>query len=149
MQRLEYDITIAAPRRLVWQLMTAPDSYRLWTAPFAEGSYYEGSWDEGSAIHFLSPAGGGMVARIAEHQPAEWISIQHLGMIENGVEDTTSDSVKAWAPAFENYRFTDVHGGTALHVACDTADEWKDHMERTWPLALAKLKEICEAPDNG
>lgn len=28
-------------------------------------------------------------------------------MIESGVEDTTSEKVRAWAPAYENYRFSD------------------------------------------
>jgi hypothetical protein len=34
-----------------------------------------------------------MVAVIAEHRPQEFLSIEHLGEIRNGVEDTASEAV--------------------------------------------------------
>ena len=81
--------------------MLEQDGYRAWTSAFCEGSYYLGSWDEGARIEFLAPSGCGIVAVIAENQPTEFVSIRHLGVIENVVEDTTSDTVRAWAPAYE------------------------------------------------
>ncbi len=82
--------------------MLADATYREWTGAFHEGSYYEGSWDEGSRIRFLAEDEGklsGMSSRIAANQPYEYISIEHIGEVIDGQEDTTSDSAKQWAGA--------------------------------------------------
>jgi len=103
---------------------------------------------KGARIRFLSPEGGGMVAQIAANRLHEFISIRHLGIIQDGVEDTDSAAVKAWGPAFENYRFRDVDGATEVSVECDTSPEFEDYLRDAWPKALAALRELCEAgPD--
>jgi hypothetical protein len=127
-------------------------SYRAWTAPFiegieAEGSDYIGDWNEGSKILFVSSGKQGtmgMVARIKESRPFDFISIEHVGIVKNGVEDTTSDEVKRWTPAFENYTFTEKDGGTEVSVDIDVADEFKTMFQEKWPKALQKLKELAE-----
>lgn len=145
MKTLTFETTIQAPRPVVWAAMLGAESYKAWTAPFCEGSHYVGSWDEGAKILFLGPSGDGMVAVIAENRPHEFVSIRHLGMIEKGVEDTTSEKVRAWTPAYENYRFTDVPGGGCkVTVTLDTAADYEDFMLDTFPKALARLQELCE-----
>ncbi len=144
-KRMQFSALIDAPPALVVEVMTAPDTYREWTSEFMEGSCYEGSWDEGERIRFLTPAGDGMVAEIAEHRPNEFISVRHLGVVENGVEDTASDAVRAWAPAYENYSFEAVGDGTRIVVDQDMTAEYEDYMRKTWPKALARLKALCEA----
>ena len=145
MKRIEFSTTIQAPVAVVWRQMLEPEGYRHWTSAFAEGSYFDGAWDQGSKIRFLSPSGDGIVAEIAENRPHEFISIRHLGSIAGGVEDTTSEAVRAWAPAYENYTFTRVPGGTKLDVALDLPAEWAEHMAEAWPKALARLKASSEA----
>ena len=146
--KLEFSVRIQATRPHVWRVMLDDPTYRVWTRPFCAGSYYEGSWDEGARIRFLSPEGGGMVAQIAANRLHEFISIRHLGIIQDGVEDTDSAAVKAWGPAFENYRFRDVDGATEVSVECDTSPEFEDYLRDAWPKALAALRELCEAgPD--
>lgn len=144
MPTLHFDIHIAAPREHVWRTTLYSPTYERWTATFSEGSRYEGSWEAGTPIRFLGPDGGGMVAAIAEHRPAEFVSICHLGMIQNGVEDTTSEAVRAWAPCFENYTFLDEAGGTRLRVDCDVFGTYEDWMREIWPKALLALKTVCE-----
>ena len=144
MKTLTFETTIHAVRPQVWATMLGPEGYKAWTAAFCEGSYYRGSWEQGAKIQFLAPSGDGMTPVIAENKPHEFVSIRHLGMIEHGVEDTTSDKVRAWAPAYENYRFADVPGGCRVTVSLDTAAEWEQYMLDTYPKALALLKELCE-----
>ena len=145
MQKLDFEIAIAAPRARVWDTMIAPDTYRQWTSAFAEGSDFAGSWDEGAEIRFIGPNGDGMFSEIAENRRHEVISIRHLGMIENGVVDTTSEKVRAWAPAYETYRFADDDaGGCRLSVSVDMADEYAQYMRDAFPKALALLKGLCE-----
>ena len=62
----------------------------------------------------------------------------------DGVEDTTSDRVKVWAGALENYTFKDKNGKTELIVDMDINDEYKEMFEGMWPKALQKLKSLCE-----
>ncbi len=150
MQTLHTEIFIQAPRDKVWDVMLGDATYREWTNAFHPGSYYVGDWSEGSKMLFLGPdaeAGkeGGMVSRIKENRRPEFISIEHIGMVKDGVEDTTGEEVKKWVPAFENYTFTEQDGGTLLAVDMQAeASEYKEMFEQMWPKALQALKEIAE-----
>ena len=145
MKTLTFETTIRAPRARVWDTMLGPETYKAWTAAFCEGSHYVGSWEQGAKILFLAPSGDGMTSVIAENRRHEYVSIRHLGMIENGVEDTTSEKVRAWTPAYETYRFEDVPGGCHLTVTLDTAPDFEQDMRDAFPKALALLKGLCEA----
>lgn len=142
--RLVFSAEIEAPVAKVWDTMLAPETYSQWTAPFMQGSYYEGSWREGERIHFLAPGGSGMVARVADVRVHERIELEHLGYVANGVEDTTSEAVRSWAPAYEIYRFESVPGGTRLIVEQDVLPGFENMMNAVWPKALAELEALCE-----
>lgn len=148
MKKLQFKTHINAPVKKVWDTMLEDKTYREWTVPFHDGSYFEGDWSKGSKIKFLGPdeqgGVGGMIARIAENKPYEFVSIEHQGMINNGVEDTTSEAVKKWTPAFENYTFKEVDGGTELVVDLDIHEDYAEMFTDMWPKALVKLKEIAE-----
>jgi hypothetical protein len=85
-----------------------------------------------------------MVAEIAQRREHEFISIRHLGHIVNGVEDFDSPAVRAWAPAFENYSFKAVPGGTELLIDQDISAEYEQYIREAWPRALQRLKVLCE-----
>ena len=149
MEKLNFKIEINAPKEKVWNTMLDDATYRLWTTPFSEGSYYKGDWSKGSKIIFLGPnpetgKEGGMVSRIKENRLYEYISIEHLGIVHDGVEDTTSDAVRQWAGSLENYTFKDFKGKTELLIDMDINDEYKEMFEGMWPAALKKLKELTE-----
>ena len=143
-KRVQFSATIEASVDVVWATMLADKSYRQWTVPFMEGSYFEGSWDEGSRILFLAPSGDGMVAEVAEHRPQEFISIRHVGVIVDGVEDTESESVRAWAPAYENYTFVAVPEGTRVVVEQDIDENSEQSLGETWSGAFELLAQLCE-----
>lgn len=142
LQRLNYSIHIQAPVERVWSTMLAADSYRDWTSAFMEGSYYEGSWEQGSRIRFLTPSGEGMEAQIAENQRHAYLSIRHLCMLSPGQASVPGEG----EPPYENYRFTPEAGGTRLDIEQDVPAEYVAMMDESWPQALARLKALCEAP---
>lgn len=163
MQKLHFTIQIQAPKEKVWKTMLEDATYREWAKEFNAGSRYEGSWDEGSEIKFVGSDEdgneyGGMYAKIKENRLHEYISIEYLGLIGlDGTIDTTSDEVKKWTPAFENYTFKEIAGaesdgesggefagGTELSVDVDTNDEYKEMFETMWPKALQALKALAE-----
>lgn len=144
MTRLTFNTTIDAPKDVVWRTLLDDDTYRKWTSAFQEGSYAKTDWKEGSKALFLTPKGEGMVSRIAEHRPQEFLSLEHLGIVRNGVEDTTSEDARKWAGARENYRLQEHAGRVTLTIDMDSADDYKKYFEETWPKALAALKDLSE-----
>lgn len=141
MKPLHFSITINAPKARVHQLMLADKTYRVWTSAFAEGSCYQGSWDEGANIIFGDGQGSGMSARIAEHKPAEFVSIEMLAEVKGGVPIDG----KQWQGAYENYTYTERDGVTTLQVDISAMpDEYVDFMTEGWRKALDTLKAICE-----
>ncbi len=148
MEKLKFSILIDASKEKVWNTMLEDKTYRIWTEEFSPGSHYIGNWEQGSKILFLGPSNdgklAGMVSRIKENKLHKYISIEHLGEVYDGVEDTTSERVKVWAGALENYTFVDKAGKTELLVDMDINEEFKEMFEGMWPKALQKLKSICE-----
>lgn len=144
MEKLTFKTTINAPRNRVWDILWGADTYSEWTAAFAAGSTAKTDWQEGSKVLFVDDTNRGMVSRIAAKRPGEYMSFEHLGDFDNGVEDLVSMEAKGWAGAHENYYLTTVNGTTELLVELDTADEYKDYFQKTFPLALEKVKALAE-----
>ena len=138
MKRLQFSIVIKAAREHVWETMLAPETYGQWTAGFCEGSSYEGRWEEGAMVRFLSPSGEGMVAQIEEVRLHEYLSIRHLSFLEKGVEKPVPE------PTFENYTFRDHAEGTELSIEMDSTAEYEAMFTEMWPRSLQLLKGLCE-----
>ena len=145
MTRVTFSTTINAPKELVWRTMLDDATYRQWTSAFSEGSHAVTDWQPGSKALFLGPDGSGMVSRIAEHRPNEFLSLEHLGTVKDGVEDSESPETKAWAGAKENYTIRESAGVSTLTIEMDTTDEHKKYFDDTWPKALARLKALSES----
>ncbi len=151
MKKLQFIVNINAPVTKVYDLMlgiSSKSTYDQWTAMFHPTSTYEGSWDKGSKILFIGVdekgEKGGMVSRIAENIPNKFVSIQHYGLLKADKEITEGPEVEKWANGFENYTFEENNGTTTVTVDLDTTEDFVDFMNRTYPKALDKLKEICE-----
>lgn len=148
MQRQQYKIDIQAPVDQVSDVMLGKDTYRLWTKVFHPTSDFEGGWNKGDKIYFtaIDKAGKkqGMIARIAEHIPGEFVSICHYGYLDDDQEITQGKEVEEWAGALENYHFNEQNGTTTVIVDLDTAADSVYHMNSSYPKALKQLKELCE-----
>ena len=148
MERIHFSIKINATKKTVWNAMLEQDSYRAWTEVFGPGSHYIGDWRTGGKMLFLAPGkeGGmsGMVSIIRENRPFERLSIEHVGFVQDGKEDTTSEAAKSWAGALENYTFKETNRTTEVLVEMDTVEEHKEMFQNTWPKALLKLKDLAE-----
>ena len=147
MHNLHFSIVINAPNDKVWKTMLDKKTYEIWTNEFAPGSTYRGDWSKGSKMLFIGPGENGemgMVSRIKENKLYDFISIEHIGVVNEGKEDTASKDVKNWAGALENYTFKEKDSKTELIVDMDIVEEYKEMFESSWPKALNKLKEIAE-----
>lgn len=144
LKKMTISVIIHAPVKNVWNVMLEPDTYTQWTQAFFEGSYYQGKWEQGEKILFLAPNGDGMVAIIETCKPHELISIKHIGYIREGKEDTESEEVQSWAPAYEIYRFTENSGTTEVTIEQEVTPEHEEVMQKCWQQALDKVKQLCE-----
>ena len=144
MEKLTFSKSINAPKDKVWKTLWEDETYRKWTSVFSPTSYADTDWKEGSKVLFLDGQGSGMVSKIEANRPNEFMSFKHVGEVHNGVEDTESDKVKAWAGALENYTLKEVDGQTELLVEIDISEEHKDMFMPTFPKALEQVKILSE-----
>lgn len=151
MKKLQYQISINAAAAKVYDCMLGisyKKSYEEWTFLFNPTSSYEGAWTKGSKILFVgvdeNGVKGGMVSRIAENDLNRFVSIQHYGLVMGGEEITSGPEVEKWANGYENYSFEENNGITTVTVDLDTTEDFVDYMNEKYPLALQRLKEICE-----
>ena len=151
MIKLQFKVSIKAPVSKIYDLMLGisnKSTYEQWTAIFNPTSSYEGNWDKGNKILFIGVdekgEKGGMVSKIVENIPNQFVSIQHYGLVQGGKEITEGPEVEKWANGFENYTFEQNKGITTLIVDLDTTEDFEAYMNETYPNALNKLKELCE-----
>lgn len=147
---LELSKKINAPRELLWEAVVDPDLYKIWTSVFSPGSDFDGCWDAGCKIKFIaedeSGIQNGMTSEIAESRWPEFISIRHLGLITDGVEDFDSPMAKAWSPAYENYTFEKIDDKSSLFkVYMDLEEEHLEMFEQMWQKALDKIDNLCDS----
>jgi hypothetical protein len=152
MKKLYFNTTINAPVSKIYDCMLGinnKSTYEQWTALFNPTSTYEGSWEKGSKILFIGVdekgEKGGMVSKIVENIPNQFVSIQHYGLLKGGEEITEGPEVEKWANGYENYTFEEYNGTTTVTVDLDLTEDFSDYMNETYPKALGKLKEICES----
>ncbi|WP_114748552.1 SRPBCC family protein [Pleomorphovibrio marinus] len=152
MERKQFKTEISAPVEKVVDVMlglTNKSTYEQWTSLFNPTSTFEGSWEKGEKIYFIGTDDkgnrGGMVARIAENIPNQFVSIQHYGILDGDKEFTEGPQVEQWAGGQENYIFEEIGKKTKVTVEVDVSDEHSDYFDTTYPKALEKLKEIAEA----
>jgi hypothetical protein len=148
METLRFSTAINAGKQRVWDTMLNDETYREWTKAFNETSYYEGKWEKGAEIRFLGcdekGEVGGMLSRIKEIEKYRYVSIEHLGMINKGIVDTTSDEVRKWAGALENYTLQEKDGKTEVFVETQVDPAYTSMFQGMWPKALETLKMLCE-----
>lgn len=144
MKRLKFSIDIHASKQKIWDTLWDDATYRKWTSAFSEGSYAVSDWKEGDKILFLGSTGEGMYSIINSNINNEFMSFKHLGVVKDGIEQPLDEETKKWSGATENYALIENGDLTTLNVELDSTDEHYDYFEKTFPKALAIVKEIAE-----
>ncbi|WP_290796424.1 SRPBCC family protein [Flavihumibacter sp. UBA7668] len=146
MKKINFSIYINAPKQKVYDTLIDPQLYKVWVDVSWPNSFYDGKWEEGEILRFISPGNGGTAANVAELQKGEYILLVHKAVLNPDLtKDITSDAAREWIGSKESYRFNETGGGTTLLVELHCTPVWVTMFEEGYPPALAKLKEICEA----
>ncbi|GAP68941.1 uncharacterized conserved protein YndB, AHSA1/START domain [Bacteroidales bacterium 6E] len=145
---LSYSIEIEASADKVFKTMLDDDQYRRWTTVFNPTSRFEGKWQKGESIKFLGSDEqgnvGGMQSLVREFIPNRFISLQHIGEIQTGVNNENVQNTESWSGALENYWYFPSNKVTMVYVETDRFPGFDEYFNDTWPKALAILKKICE-----
>lgn len=144
MEKVYFKIDINAPKAKIWAILWNEDTYPIWTAPFSAGSKAITDWKKDSKILFLNNDGKGMIAKVDDHIPEEFMSILHLGLYKDGEKDFTSDKVREWENAYEKYKLSTKDGQSFLTVEVDTTLAFMPFFEEKFPEALNLLKKLAE-----
>lgn len=145
MTHLQPSIHIQATPEKVWDILWNDSTYRIWCAPFCEGTYYKADrLEEGAKIHFLTPTGEGMHSVIHKLIPNRLMTFKHLGSIIDFKEEAFTPSTKAWSDFLETYELTPENNGTTLKIIFSTTDEYKDFMVNAFAKALQEVKRMAE-----
>lgn len=151
MVKLIHKIEIEAPVEKVFDMMLGlsdKKTYEYWAAIFNPTSTFEGNREKGSKMLFLGTgedgSQGGMISKIAEIILNQYVSIHHYGILQNWKEITEGPEAEQWAGGYENYTFTEKDGVTTVLVELNSAEDFVDYFNETYPKALEKLKEIVE-----
>ncbi|ESU24135.1 Activator of Hsp90 ATPase-like protein [Flavobacterium saliperosum S13] len=145
MKKMQFSISINAPKEKVWQTLWNDDTYQKWTSVFSEGSKAVSDWKEGSRIHFLNENNDGMYSTIDKRVDNEIMNFKHIGNIKNGVELPLDATTESWSGSTENYTLKEANGVTTLTVEMDIVADYQDYFNEKFPIALNKVKELAEA----
>ena len=147
-QKLNFHINIDAPVDVVYKTVIDSNLFMDWTSAFGPGSYYKGNWEKGSKMIFIADmedgSQAGMISHIKDHVPKQLISIEHLGMLQNGEEILEGEDVDSFKGSIENYSFSTNGKITTMIVNTDVFMETDSFFNKTWPLALERIKELSE-----
>lgn len=139
MKKLSFEIQISAPPEKVWSVLWDEISYRQWTTAFTEGSFYQGTLEEGSLVKFFDPNNNGMYSRVEKNIPIKEMKFLHLGEIYDGIEVP-----QQWGEATEAYILEENEEGTQLIIKIQTPEEFKEFFEEKFPKALGIIKNLSE-----
>jgi hypothetical protein len=139
MKKLSFEIQISAPPEKVWSVLWDEISYRQWTTAFTEGSFYQGTLEEGSIVKFFDPNNNGMYSRVVKNIANTEMKFLHLGEIYDGIEVP-----QQWGEATEAYILEENEEGTQLIIKIQTPEEFKEFFEEKFPKALGIIKNLSE-----
>ncbi|GAB0157880.1 hypothetical protein CHRYSEOSP005_31700 [Chryseobacterium sp. Alg-005] len=139
METLSFEVQIEATPEKVWSVLWNDISYRQWTTAFTEGSFYEGTLEEGTIVKFFDPNNNGMYSRVEKNIPNKEMKFLHLGEIYDGVEQPQN-----WGEATESYILEETESGTTLKGVIQTPEEFKGFFEDKFPKALGIVKNLSE-----
>ena len=144
-EKLHFSININATKEKVWNTLWDKESYKIWIAPFGEGSHYKGDIALNSRVHFLAPDGNGIYSDVMFYKEYSLVVFRHVGGVSNCEEQEIDDESRHWTGCFEVYHLVEINANTTeLEVEVDVTNAHIELMKKKFPLSLEKIKELSE-----
>ena len=145
MATFNYEIIISAPIQKVWDLLWSPETYPEWTQFFMAGSQFKSDWLVDGTTYFLDARENGMISTIKSlNEPTEVI-FSHLGMVKNGVVDTTTVNTLEWSGAEEKYFLREIDSNTTeLRAEVHSTRDMESMMDKGFNQGFEVLRKLAE-----
>ena len=140
MKILEFKTQISAPAEKVWKVLFTQHENRNWPSAVNEGTYFEGTWEEGSVMRFLDDENNGMYNSVEKNIPNKELTMKHLGWIYDG-----ELSQQNWEDSTVTYLLESNENGTLLTGKINALDEFVDFFNSKYPSNFEKVKKLSES----
>lgn len=140
MKILEFKTQISAPAEKVWKVLFTQHENRNWPSAVNEGTYFEGTWEEGSVMRFLDEENNGMYNSVEKNIPNKELIMKHLGWIYDG-----ELSPQDWEDSTVTYLLESNENGTLLTGKINALDEFVDFFNSKYPSNFEKVKKLSES----
>ena len=140
MKILEFKTQISAPAEKVWKVLFTQHENRNWPSAVNEGTYFEGTWEEGSVMRFLDDENNGMYNSVEKNIPNRELTMKHLGWIYGG-----ELSPQNWEDSTVTYLLEPNENGTLLTGKINALDEFVDFFNSKYPSNFEKVKKLSES----
>ena len=149
MKKLKFEIEINSKAENIYQTIIDPDNFSTWTAPFSTTSVFEGDWQVGSVMKFISLDEDGnqigQVARVNKNIENKLIELEHFGWIKDGDVITEGEEVEEFKGAREVYSINTMDDSCVVSIETDVFIAHEDYFVETWPKSLNVLKDLAES----
>lgn len=148
MKNIRHSIEINASKEKVWDVLWGDQTLRDWASIIDEGTYMDGTLQEGNEIRFLSSVSGyGVASRVEKLIPYKHVSLRQISDIKVGKDGVIEERAKQWTGGMESYELEESNGKVTLSVTQDTPEELVEYFEKKLPQALERLKVLAETKE--
>lgn len=146
MIKISVERKINAPAQKVWNTLWTKETYEAWTKHFSPGSSMQSDWKINGRTYFTDASKkNGMVSTIIKMDEPSAIVFKHIGTLQNGEEDVSSDEAKSFAGALESYHLTEEDNATILHGSVETSAEYEEMMRNGFEKGFEEVKRMAES----
>lgn len=143
MKEMEFSVEVQAPKERVWDTLWQDATLREWASIIDPRTYMVGELQEGNEVQFISAENGyGVTSLVEKLDPGTFVLLRH----QADTQDTGKhERDKQWTGGKESYTLTEKDGTTTLTLAFDVPPELEDYMQKAYPKALERIKELAES----
>ncbi len=146
---LHFEVYISVAPKIVFDNIISKSGFEAWTYPFSKTSKFEGKWEEGETLRFISLDENdqqvGMLAKLKSLKTSKEIIIEYVGYIKNGKDIYDDEQAKSIHHTMEKYFLTTENNGTRLKIESDVAPEHEKLFNECWPQSLSIIKKMSES----
>ncbi len=146
MKEMQFSVFIHASKEKVWSTLWDDISFRDWASIIDEGTYIQGTMEEGNEIQFISSVSGyGVTDLIEKLIPNEFVLFRHSADTEESGKQLRTNE---WTGGSESYSLSEENGVTTLIVKTDVPSEQEETFNDRFPRALMRVKTLAEGGND-
>jgi uncharacterized protein YndB with AHSA1/START domain len=145
MQTLQHSIQINASKEHVWEALFSDKDLRDWANIIDEGTYMDGTLEEGNEVNFMSASGYGVASKVEKMIPNKYVSFIWTADVKVAEDGSLEKRATQWTGGRETYEIEEKDDKATLTLTQEVPDELVEHFKSKIPQALERVKVLAEA----